>query len=68
MFALLLFVPAILALQGCGGGSANSAPVPQGNVIVTPRGTSLLTLTPSATGPSGKVLQLPPIQLTLIVN
>jgi hypothetical protein len=66
--AMLLFLPAIFALQGCGGGSANSAPVPQGNAIVTPRGTSLLTLTPSATGSSGKALQLPPIQLTLVVN
>ena len=32
---LLLFLPAIFALQGCGGGSANSAPAPQGNSIVT---------------------------------
>jgi hypothetical protein len=68
MLALLLFVPAILVLQGCSGGSASSAPVPQGNSIVTPRGASLLRLTPSAIGPSGKSLQLPPIQLTLIVN
>jgi hypothetical protein len=65
---LLLFLPAIFALQGCGGGSANSTPAPQGNSIVTPRGTFLLTLTPSAMGPSGKQLQLPPIQLTLVVN
>ncbi|MEQ1473505.1 MAG: choice-of-anchor D domain-containing protein, partial [Candidatus Acidiferrum sp.] len=65
--ALLLFMPIISALQGCGGG-ASSAPLPQGNQVVTPSGTSILILTPSANSNSGKPLQLSPIQLTLVVN
>ncbi|MDP9337916.1 MAG: choice-of-anchor D domain-containing protein [Acidobacteriota bacterium] len=64
--ALLLFVPIISAIQGCGG--ASSAPLPQGNQVVTPSGISILVLTPSANSNSGKALQLSPIQLTLIVN
>ncbi len=68
MFAgLLLLVPIISALQGCGG-AASSTPLPQGNQVVTPSGTSILILTPSANSNSGKALQLSPIQLTLVVN
>jgi hypothetical protein len=65
--ALLLFVPIISALQGCGGG-ASSSPLPQGNQLVTSSGTSILILTPSANSNSGKALQFSPIQLTLVVN
>jgi hypothetical protein len=64
---VLLFVPIISAMQGCGGG-ASSTPLPQGNQLVTPSGTSILVLTPSANSNSGKALQLSPIQLTLVVN
>jgi hypothetical protein len=64
---LLFLIPIISALQGCGGG-ASSAPLPQGNQLVTPSGTSILVLTPSANSNSGKALQLAPIQLTLVVN
>lgn len=65
--ALLLFVPIISAIQGYGGG-ASSAPLSQGNQLVTPSGTSTLILTPSANSNSSKALQLSPIQLTLVVN
>ena len=60
----------LLGAAGCGGGSAQSvtvtAPPPPG--VVTPQGTSTLTVTPSATSASGAPLQLTPIQLTLTVN
>ncbi len=49
---------------GCGGGSASVTTAP----IVTPAGTSTITLTPSAMSSSGKPLQLQSIQLTLTVN
>ena len=60
----LLVVFAALALAGCGGGTASS-PTPQ---IVTPQGTTMLTVTPSATSSTGQPLQLQPIQLTLTVK
>lgn len=54
-----------LGLGGCGGGtSAITQPPP----VVTPQGTSTITVTPSATSSSGKPLQLQPIQLTLTVT
>jgi 6-phosphogluconolactonase (cycloisomerase 2 family) len=59
---ILLFCSA-----GCGGGNA-SAPAPQTPQVVTPQGTSTITVTPSATSVNGKPLQLQPIQLTLTVN
>lgn len=62
--ASLILVCTILALAGCGGGSA--APGPPS--IVTPQGTTMLTVTPSATSSTGQPLQLQPIQLTLTVK
>jgi hypothetical protein len=53
------------ACAGCGGGGASSSPQVQ---IVTPQGTSTITITPSAKNAAGQPLQLPPIQLTLTVN
>jgi hypothetical protein len=51
---------------GCGGGSANViSSQPQ---VVTPQGQFTITIAPSATSANGKPLQLPPIQLTLVVN
>jgi hypothetical protein len=67
MAALLIFVPLILAADGCGGGST-IAPTAQKTSVVTPSGTSTLVITPTATNASGKALQLPLIQLTLVVN
>lgn len=55
---------ATLAFSGCGGGSYTSVP-PQ---IVTPNGTSTITVTPAAMSTSGKALQRRPVQLTLTVN
>jgi hypothetical protein len=65
--AVLLFIPLIFATNGCGGAAAN-APATQKSSIVTPSGTSTLVITPTATNASGKALQLPLIQLTLVVN
>jgi len=67
MKALIIFVPLIFAANGCGGAPAVT-PTAQKSSIVTPSGTSTLVLTPTATNASGKPLQTPPIQLTLIVN
>ena len=53
-----------LGSAGCGGGAATVLPPP----VITPLGTSTITVTPSATSASGKPLQLQPIQLTLTVN
>ena len=58
----LIVVLVVLAFAGCGGGSANIVPAPP--AIVTPQGTTMLTVTPSATSTSGQPLQLSPIQLT----
>jgi hypothetical protein len=67
MVALLIFVPLILAADGCGGG-LTIAPTAQKTSVVTPSGTSTLVITPIATNASGKPLQMPLIQLTLVVN
>ena len=67
MTALIIFVPLIFAASGCGGAPAVT-PTAQKSSIVTPSGTSTLVLTPTATNASGKPLQMPPIQLTLMVN
>lgn len=64
---LMLFIPLIFAANGCGGAAAN-APAAQKSSTVTPSGTSTLVITPTATNASGKALQLPLIQLTLVVN
>lgn len=55
----------IVGVVGCGGGSAAAPPLP---AIVTPSGTSTITITPGATSSSGQPLQLQPIQLTLNVK
>jgi 6-phosphogluconolactonase (cycloisomerase 2 family) len=57
----------LLGIAGCGGGSSSPS-APQTPQVVTPQGTSTITITPSAMSTSGKPLQLQPIQLTLTVN
>ena len=64
---LLIFVPLIFAADGCGGGSTIT-PTAQKTSAVTPSGTSTLVITPTATNAAGKALQMPLIQLTLVVN
>ncbi len=54
----------MVMFAGCGGGSSTPPPAQ----IVTPQGTSTITITPSAKSASGQPLQLPSIQLTLTVN
>src|SRR6202012_6192923 len=53
---------------GCGGGGSSAAavvaPPPPPARIVTPPGTSIITVTPSAKNAAGAPLQLQPIQLT----
>jgi Domain of unknown function (DUF1929)/Legume lectin domain/PKD domain len=61
---ILVLVLAASGIAGCNGGSS-TGPV---NPVGTRAGTYTLTLTPSATSPTGQPLQLTPIQLTLIVN
>jgi len=56
---------ATLGIAGCGGGSAAVAPPPP---LITPPGTSTITVTMSAMSPSGQPLQLQPLQLTLTVK
>ena len=65
--AFFLILGVIFAATGCGGGSTTAA-APQLPQVVTQQGTSMITITPSATSASGKPLQLQPIQLTLTVN
>lgn len=62
-FAIL----ALTILAGCGGGSSVTT-TPPPPPIITPQGTSAITITPSAASLGGKPLQLPPMQLTLTVN
>jgi hypothetical protein len=59
--AFFLVLGVIFAATGCGGGSTSLA-APQSPQVVTPQGTSMITITPSATSASGKALQLQPIQ------
>lgn len=55
----------VLGIAGCGGGST-AAPLPP--PVITPSGTSTISVTPGATSSSGQALQLQPIQLTLTVQ
>jgi hypothetical protein len=55
----------VICAAGCGAGSTTVAPPPP---IVTPPGTSTITITMSAMSSSGKPLQLQPLQLTLTVK
>jgi hypothetical protein len=66
MAALLIFLPLLPAADGCGEGSTR-APTGQKPSTVTPSGTTL-DITPTATNTSGKALQMPLIQLTLVVK
>jgi hypothetical protein len=53
------------SLAGCGGGrAAVTSPPP----VITPSGTSTITISLSATSSTGQPLQLQPIQLTLTVK
>jgi hypothetical protein len=67
MGAPVVLAALLMTLNGCVG-STSPVPMPQGNSLVTPSGTSILVLTPVATNAAGKTLQLSPIQLTLVVN
>jgi 6-phosphogluconolactonase (cycloisomerase 2 family) len=67
MMLLFVMFGVMLTASGCGGGSTAVAP-PQMPQVVTPQGTSTITVTPSATSANGKALQLQPMQLTLVVN
>ena len=62
-FPLLL----TLGLVACGGGSSHVITPPPVQVV-TPAGTSTITITPTATSSTGKPIQLAPIQLTLTVQ
>jgi len=53
------------AVAGCGGGSPAVTPPPP---VITPSGTSTITVSLSATSSTGQPLQLQPIQLTLTVK
>jgi trimeric autotransporter adhesin len=55
---------ALFSVAACGGGSAAVAPPP----VITPSGTSTITIALAATSSSGQPLQLQPIQLTLTVQ
>jgi Lactonase, 7-bladed beta-propeller len=59
-----IFLYSAIYAAGCGGGSTTVTPPP----VITPSGTSTITVTPSALSSSGKPLQLQPIQLTLTVK
>jgi 6-phosphogluconolactonase (cycloisomerase 2 family) len=60
-----IFLCSMIYVAGCGSGSATVAPLP---LLVTPSGTSTITITPSAMSPTLQPLQLPPIELTLTVK
>ena len=64
VFFVAIFCTAFV-FAGCGGGSAAVTPPPP---IVTPSGTSTITISLSATSSTGQPLQLQPIQLTLTVK
>jgi hypothetical protein len=69
IYAGVVILAVTLNSAGCGGGSISLANAESTPKIVTPRGTSTLTITPLVTTAAGKQLPaLPPIQLTLIVN
>jgi len=64
-----IFLCSMILAAGCGGGSAYVAPAPLATPpVITPSGTSTITVTMSAMSSSGKPLQLPTLQLTLIVK
>jgi hypothetical protein len=64
-----IFLCSVIHAAGCGGGSAYVAPAPLATPpVITPSGTSTITVTMNAMSSSGKPLQLPTLQLTLIVK
>jgi hypothetical protein len=63
--AALLCVAMLAIIAGCGAGGGTAI---QSVQVVTPPGTSTITVTPSDKSASGQALQLAPIQLTLTVN
>jgi len=68
LIAILLC--SVIYATGCGSGSAvtTSPPIITPPSVVTPSGTSTITITPAAMSSSGQPLQLPPIQLALTVK
>jgi hypothetical protein len=65
--AVLTAVSLASVFSGCGGGATTAAVQPV-QTVITPQGTSIITIMPSANGVSGQPLQLSPVQLTLTVN
>ncbi len=65
-----IFLCSVIHAAGCGSGSSTVTPPPPVTPpsIVTPSGTSTITITPAVMSSSGKPLQLPAIQLTLTVK
>jgi hypothetical protein len=59
-----IFLCSFIYAAGCGAGSTTVAPPP----VITPYGTSTITVNMSAMSSSGKPLQLQPLQLTLTVK
>jgi len=60
-----LALAALFSVAGCGGGMSTA----QSALVPDPQTTSIITVAASATNPNGTPLaNLPPIQLTLIVN
>jgi hypothetical protein len=59
-----IFLCSVIYAAGCGAGSTTVAPLP----VITPSGTSTITVNMSAMSSSGKPLQLQPLQLTLTVK
>jgi hypothetical protein len=60
-----IFLCSTIYAAGCGSGSATVAPPPP---LVTPSGTSTITIITTAISPTQQPLQLPPIELTLTVK
>jgi 6-phosphogluconolactonase (cycloisomerase 2 family) len=68
VFAALMTI-VVFDVAACGGGSTVAQSAPATQPIVTPQGTSTITVTPTATTQSGTQLApMPPIQLTLTVK
>ena len=61
-----VFICTVIYAAGCGATGAPVATVPP--PIITPGGTTTLTLSPTAMSSTGQPLQLQPIQLTLTVK
>jgi hypothetical protein len=61
----IIFLYSIISAAGCGSSSPVTTTPPP---LVTPSGTSTITITLSAMSPTQQPLQLPPIQLTLTVK